>query len=262
VDLTKIQSIELINNTKDSRSISDFESFSPVSVNEETIVSQPDINSEHIYTSVTENLNLKDLIKKININKKDIQKNDFADEVGVKKGGSLPQNIDSSNNIISDISRSIGNGGLQAGLSGKENDEFGKRLDAAGAKSGDIQISIMWNTIDDIDLHVTYTPGNGMVDNINWTNRIGRLSAGMLDVDRNATSNSITQTPVENIFWQKNSSPKGFFIVGVHFYRSWTGNNKVPVIARIKHGDVIQEMKAIAILYQSPQEIYRFRFPN
>lgn len=139
---------------------------------------------------------------------------------------------------------------------------LGERLKQAGAKTGDIQISIMWNSRDDIDLHVSYTPGNGLVDNINWINRVGRLSPGALDIDRNANSNLLTDTPVENIFWQHGSSPKGFFVVYIHFYRSWTGQNKIPVLARLKIGKNTQEIKTIAILYRAPQEIYRFHYPN
>jgi hypothetical protein len=84
----------------------------------------------------------------------------------------------------------------------------------------------------------------------------------MLDIDRNANSGMLTNSPVENIFWQKGSTPKGFFVVYIHFFRSWSGNNKVPVIARFKIGDKFEEIRCIAVLYQSPQEIARFKYPN
>lgn len=203
--------------------------------------------------------NTKDLIQKLATASDTENENEFSSEE--KQETDL-------NNIIKGLSGSIANrkrindlssngrGGVNA------NDEFGRRLSDAGAKTGDIQISIMWSTIDDIDLHITYTPGNGLIDNINWTNRVGRLSAGMLDIDRNANSGMLTNSPVENIFWQKGSSPKGFFVVYIHFYRSWSGNNKVPVIARFKIGDKFEEIRCIAVLYQSPQEIARFKYPN
>jgi len=164
------------------------------------------------------------------------------------------------NNLIDNIRTSI-NTSLAENNAGI-GDEFSRRLAGAGAKTGDVQISIMWNTTDDIDLHVVYTPGNGSTDNINWTNRIGRISNGMLDVDRNANGGMLVNNPVENIFWPKGYAPNGFFTVYVHFYRSWTGNNRVPVLVRLKIGNKFEEIKCLAILYQSPQEISRFKFEN
>lgn len=164
------------------------------------------------------------------------------------------------NNLIDNIRTSI-NTSLAENNAGI-GDEFSKRLAGAGAKTGDVQMSIMWNTSDDIDLHVIYTSGNGSTDNINWTNRIGRISNGMLDVDRNANSGMLVNNPVENIFWPKGYAPNGFFTVYIHFYRSWTGSTRVPVLVRLKIGNKFEEIKCMAILYQSPQEVSRFKFEN
>ena len=137
---------------------------------------------------------------------------------------------------------------------------IGERLQSYGAKTGDVQISIAWNTTDDIDLHVIFSPGNGLTDAINWTNPIGRLSKGMLDIDMNANGAYVSRTPVENIFWPKNSSPKGFFRVSVHFFRSWSNQNRVPVIVRIQSNGKVQEHRITAILYMSPQHVVDFSF--
>lgn len=138
--------------------------------------------------------------------------------------------------------------------------DFGDRLQAAGAKTGDVQISLAWNTIDDIDLHVSYTPGNGLVDQINFMNRVGRLSQGMLDIDMNANGAAISQTPVENVFWPQGSSPRGFFVVSIHFFRSWTGLAKVPVVVRIKNGEDIRVFPIVAHQYGGMQNVYSFQF--
>lgn len=135
-----------------------------------------------------------------------------------------------------------------------------ERLQSYGAKTGDVQISIAWNTTDDIDLHVMFSPGNGLTDNINWTSPIGRLSKGMLDIDMNANGAHVSRTPVENIFWPKNSSPKGHFRVSIHFFRSWSNQNRVPVIVRIQSNGKVQEHKITAILYMSPQHVVDFSF--
>lgn len=178
----------------------------------------------------------------------------------------LPDNINvlhtnSNNNAINEIISSISGGIITnqaAAQAVGENLGISGRLKAAGAKEGDIQISITWNTMDDIDLHVVFTTGNGLVDTINWQNRIGRVSAGMLDIDMNANSGFLQRNPVENIFWPHGSSPNGSFLVYIHFFRSWTGNNKVPVIVRIKNYDQIMTFNMVAILYSSPQLVHRF----
>lgn len=159
--------------------------------------------------------------------------------------------------IVSGESNAITGPAILSQLPGSSIDQ---RLASAGAKTGDVQISMSWNTIDDIDLHVGFTPGNGLVDNINWMNRIGRLSSGMLDIDMNADSAFLSNQPVENIFWPPNSSPFGHFVVYVHFYRSWTGNKKVPVLVRIKQKGLTQDYQVVALLYSKPQEVARFNY--
>jgi hypothetical protein len=134
------------------------------------------------------------------------------------------------------------------------------RLKSAGAETGAIQISMSWDTIDDIDLHVSYTPGNGLVDNINWINRKGHISGGMLDIDMNADSNLLEHNPVENIFWPNNSNPIGYYVVKVHFYRSWTGSSRVPVLIRVKIRDKIQTFNSVAVRHLSPQKVTEFNY--
>jgi hypothetical protein len=133
-----------------------------------------------------------------------------------------------------------------------------QRLTEAGAQTGDIQISIAWDTIDDIDLHVIVNT-NGHLDIINWTRRIG-TGGGMLDVDMNANNTALVNQPVENIFWPHKSYPRGSFMVGIHFFRSWTGNRQVPVLVRVKNGDHIETFNVVAIIGNSVQEVTRFSY--
>jgi hypothetical protein len=173
------------------------------------------------------------------------------------------RNSTDTNNLLEELSKTLSNGSTNSGNInpfGNSDGNIGNRLAAAGAKTGDVQISIAWGTRDDIDLHVAYTPGNGSVDKINWTNRIGMISAGMLDIDMNANSSMLNATPVENVFWPPGSSPNGFFIVYIHFFRSWTNNTRIPVIVRVKIRDNITEYNAQAILGSSPIEVTRFKF--
>lgn len=148
--------------------------------------------------------------------------------------------------------------GIQPGSSSGTGSGISQRLAAAGAKTGDIQISIAWDTVDDIDLHVVVNM-NGKIDTINWVNRFGS-SGGMLDVDMNANNPPLINKPVENVFWPHKSYPKGTFMIGVHFFRSWTGNRQIPVLVRVKRENDIETFNVTAILGQNVQEVTRFNY--
>ena len=117
-----------------------------------------------------------------------------------------------------------GGGGGDAGIGG----EIGRRLEAAGAGTGDVQISIAWNNVNDIDLHVMVEPvGQPFAASIiNFTNRIG-IAGGCLDVDRNVRPT--TRTPVENVFWGRGRAPFGRYTVAVHHFRHWGGGEPTDV---------------------------------
>lgn len=138
-------------------------------------------------------------------------------------------------------------------------DSADARLAKAGAQTGEVQVSLFWNTADDIDLHVYYTPGNGRSDNINWTNRFGKLSQGILDIDMNAQGPNSNKC-VENIFWPYGSSPRGLFVVQAQFFRSWTGLNRLPVMIRVKIGDIIETFEGEVWLGASPVTITKFKY--
>jgi ribosomal protein S27E len=90
-------------------------------------------------------------------------------------------------------------------------DDFSERLRQAGARSGDVQISLEWKNINDLDLHVIDPNG----EEIFYNHRQSR-AGGKLDVDMNA--NSFTTRPVENVYWPENGAARGNYRVDVvHF---------------------------------------------
>ena len=125
--------------------------------------------------------------------------------------------------------------GMAPGIGG----ELGRRLRLAGAKTGDVQVSIRWDGIDDIDVHllVESLERPGAESRINWMNRFGTCG-GMLDVDANAGV-PLTNHPVENVFWGKGRAPYARYTVMIHHFRSWSGRLQTPVeVAVLVDGEV------------------------
>ncbi|MGI9178401.1 MAG: hypothetical protein ACR2IT_11180, partial [Pirellulales bacterium] len=107
--------------------------------------------------------------------------------------------------------------------------ELGRRLKAAGAMTGDVQVSIAWDGSNDIDVHVMVEPLRpGPSSSINWTSRMG-ICGGLLDVDANANPQVLTNRPVENIFWRKGAAPYGRYTIAVHHFKNWSGARQTTV---------------------------------
>ena len=132
---------------------------------------------------------------------------------------------------------------------------FEHRLMASGAKTGDVQVSLAWDTMDDIDLHVQYRSG-GYGDTIWWRRRFGS-TGGVLDVDMNARP-PLGAMAVENVFWPTGGTPHGEFVVGVHFFRSWTGRTSVPVTVRIKSAGGVEYRQVVVHLGAPVTEVAMF----
>jgi hypothetical protein len=130
-----------------------------------------------------------------------------------------------------------------------------EKIQMYGAGTGDVQISLSWSTPDDIDLHVQYI-GSGINEIIFWRKRAG-VSGAILDIDMNA-GGPRNNNPIENVFWPYNSSPHGRFVVGVHFFRSWTSNTRVPVTVRIKTLKGVYTRNSVVVLGQDIQVIETF----
>lgn len=89
--------------------------------------------------------------------------------------------------------------------------EMGKRLIAAGAKVGALTASLMWNNLNDLDLHCESPTGS----HIFYAARVGKCT-GVLDVDANANEKHSTEKPIENILWH--NPPKGHYRIWVEKY--------------------------------------------
>ncbi len=87
-----------------------------------------------------------------------------------------------------------------------------ERLEREGAKSSDVQISLLWNNYNDLDLHVVCPSG----ERIHGGNRESACG-GELDVDANVKPE--TKKPVENVVWPEGEAPGGTYKAYVHHYK-------------------------------------------
>lgn len=102
--------------------------------------------------------------------------------------------------------------------------EIKKRVESAGGQyeNVDIRASLMWNTTDDLDLHMR-TPGG---DHIYFSTPHSSCG-GALDVDKNASTSDLTEKPVENIRWKKKTAKAGHYEVFVQNFCSRSGHDPI-----------------------------------
>ena len=92
------------------------------------------------------------------------------------------------------------------------NPELTRRLQREGAKTGDVQLSLLWNNYNDLDIHCIDPSG----EEIYYSHKQAQ-SGGELDVDMNA-GGPRSNEPVENIYWPGGGAPKGKYRVFVNHY--------------------------------------------
>lgn len=116
--------------------------------------------------------------------------------------------------------------------------EISARLKREGAKSGDVAISLAWNTRDDLDLHVVTPRG----EEISYNHKKSQCG-GELDVDMNVNGESTS--PVENVYWPVGGAPVGKYKVIVQnfkFHEHHHGTD-VPFKVQVKVGDSVNIYK-------------------
>lgn len=89
----------------------------------------------------------------------------------------------------------------------------------AAVGSGDIQVSLTWDSSADIDLHVVDPYG----DEIYYGNRT-ISSGGELDLDSNAGCGG-ADVRAENVYWPTGQAPIGTYVVRVNHWSDCSGNN-------------------------------------
>lgn len=131
--------------------------------------------------------------------------------------------------------------------------EMQKRLTEAGAKSGEVEIALIWQNTADLDLHVV-DPGNELIF---FGHKFAR-SGGELDVDRNAGCNLATNSPVEHVVWPTGRAPTGDFEVLVHHYARCGVSGPVPYTVEILVDGKRQTLSGTAQPGTAPQRVSHF----
>ncbi len=93
----------------------------------------------------------------------------------------------------------------------EERREFTSRLSAAGAATGEITATLLWNSSGDLDL-VVRCPSGQQLDYRNPA-----ACGGALDVDANAARAGLSNRPVENAFWPAGRAGPGSYEIAVRY---------------------------------------------
>lgn len=131
-------------------------------------------------------------------------------------------------------------------------EELNNQLENAGALTGAITVSMLWNTYDDLDLHV-YTPTG---EEIYFSNP--SAGGGTLDVDANAYDDSLVESPVENIYFSAPGS--GTYSVYIYNYYDRTEGYGSDYLVRITVGDVSQTFSGTIDGTGTQVDIYNFTY--
>lgn len=129
------------------------------------------------------------------------------------------------------------------------------RVSKAGGKQGEVQFSLVWETISDLDIHVITPQGQRIFYGARKSN-----CRGHLDVDANARNRKkFTTEPVENIRWLKGQPDSGRYTVIVHYYQRRGGHKEIEYEMMAKTGENVDVVKK-PIDFRDRIHVYRYVF--
>ncbi len=114
-------------------------------------------------------------------------------------------------------------------------DEIDERLEREAATAGDGDVALVWNSQADLDLHVTCPAG----DTIYYGNPRSAMCSGRLDVDMNARSSSLSNAPIEHVYF---TDPKpGEYVIRVVIFNPASFPQPHNFRIRVTFGEDIRE---------------------
>ena len=113
------------------------------------------------------------------------------------------------------------------------------RLNREDAEAGEVEIALMWNTSDDLDLHVTAPSGEEI-----YFGNPKSACGGWLDVDMNVSESGgdFSLQPVEHIRWLEGEVPEGEYHVFVKLFTYRSGTLPVSFTVSIKANNKVKEI--------------------
>lgn len=129
--------------------------------------------------------------------------------------------------------------------------DVNERLDREGGQTGEVQVTLVWNNVNDLDLHVVCPSG----EEIHYNHKRSRCS-GQLDVDMNAGPNRSNE-PVENVFWPVGSVPKGEYVVAVKHYANHGGDDPTKFKVAVTQNGTTRTFSG-ALSFGAERRVHRF----
>jgi len=133
-------------------------------------------------------------------------------------------------------------GGGGAGLG-----EFAERLEREGGKSGEVQITLIWYNVNDLDLHVICPSG----EEIDYQRKESRCG-GELDVDMNAGGPD-SDEPVENVVWAEGAAPEGKYVVQVEHFADHGARDPTEFKVMVRYAGEVRAFSG-KISYRRPRQ--------
>ena len=123
--------------------------------------------------------------------------------------------------------------------------------------TGDVQITLRWDSKADLDLHVIDPDGEEI-----YYNNSRADSGGELDVDSNDSCDNATSSPVENVYWPSGDAPFGEYVVIVDYYDDpcglGLGDQDFEVEVRTD-GEVLETITG-RLSYDEEEEVFSFTY--
>lgn len=141
--------------------------------------------------------------------------------------------------------------GTQEACNGLDDNCDGVIDEGCGYSGGNIQITAVWQTAADIDLHVTDPTGQELY----YGNRAG-ASGGVLDHDANSACR-VEPPTAENVYWNTQTPPRGTYVVRVEAY-DLCGVPSTPTTLSIAVGGRV--VGAYTLNFVQMRQSYTFQF--
>lgn len=166
--------------------------------------------------------------------------------------GPLDESMVGADTMLADFG-TVRAGGGPGGGGGGFGGEIGRRLTQAGAKTGSIQVSLSWNNLNDLDLHVIPPSGERLYFAFPKSN-----CGGHLDVDMNAGGKR-SNKPVENVYWPKNKAPAGAFQVYIDYFNQNDAVDATPFEVHVLVDGKKKSYKGVIRSGDSPALVAEFK---